>query len=159
MLELCCDSFRPCTPYWSSNLRKTLAEFSKPFDNIRGKKYKNHSFSIWSSMWPSKFFFFGLFHFFWDILCLRSPPGCSYPIYKFNIIPNGKWFKFSISNHSDNADWLCLSSTAFYMSCQCGCMLGMVDILCWHYATCRACPEVRSRPPRIARTEWLDKSL
>ena len=26
---------------------------------------------------------------------------CSNPISKFNIIPNGKWFKLPISNHSD----------------------------------------------------------
>jgi hypothetical protein len=79
---------------------KTLPEFSKPFDHIIAKKYlKNHFFAIWSLKWPSKFFF-GLSHFFWDISCLRSPLGCSNPISKFNIIPNSKWFKFPISNHS-----------------------------------------------------------
>ena len=39
---------------------KKSDEFSKPFDHVR---VKNHFFSIWSLMWPSKFFF-GLFHFF-----------------------------------------------------------------------------------------------
>ena len=44
--------------------------------------------------------FFGLFHFFWDISCLRSLLGCNNPISKLIIIPKGKWFKFLISNHS-----------------------------------------------------------
>ena len=78
----------------------TLAEFSKPFDHIMAKKYiKNIFFAIWSLTWPSKFFF-GLFHFFWDISCLRSLLGCNNPISKLIIIPKGKWFKFLISNHS-----------------------------------------------------------
>ena len=34
-------------------------------------------------------------------------------------------------------DWLCLSTTTFHMSRQGICILGMVDILCWHYTTCR----------------------
>ena len=37
----------------------------------------------------------------YKILCLRSPMGCSNHISKFNFIPNGKRFKFLISNHSD----------------------------------------------------------
>ena len=45
--------------------------------------------------------FFGLFHFFWHIKCLRSLLGCNNPISKLIIIPKGKWFKFLISNHSD----------------------------------------------------------
>ena len=52
---------------------KTLDEFSKPFDHNRAKKYiKNHFFlsGLW---WGLHKKFFGLFHFFWDILCLRSP--------------------------------------------------------------------------------------
>ena len=87
---------------------KTLAEFSEPFNHIRAKKIiKIHFFSIWSLMRPSKNFF-GLFHFFWDILCLGSLLGCSNPISKFNIIPKGKWFKFLVSNHSvlQNVSWI-----------------------------------------------------
>ena len=67
---------------------------------ILGEKiHKKPFFSICSLMWPSKFFF-GLFHFFRDILWLRSRQECSNSISKFNIIPKGKWFKFLISNHS-----------------------------------------------------------
>ena len=81
---------------------KTLNEFSKPFDHIRAKKIiKNHFFlsCLWCGLHK---IFFGLFHFFWDILCLRSLLGCSNPIFKFNITPKGKWFKFSISSHCDS---------------------------------------------------------
>ena len=80
---------------------KTSNEFSKPFDHVRAKKIiKNHFFlsGLWCGLQK---IFFGLFHFFWDILCLRSLLGCSNPIPKYNIIPKGKWFKFPISNHSE----------------------------------------------------------
>ena len=90
---------------------KTLAEFSKLFDHIMAKKYIKKYFSaIWSLKWPSKNFF-GLSHFFWDISCLRSPLGCSNPISKLNIIPNSKWFKFFISNHSES----CNVETTFFL--------------------------------------------
>ena len=75
---------------------KTSNEFSKPFDHVRAKKIiKNHFFlsGLWCGLQK---IFFGLFHFFWDILCLRSLFGCSNPIFKFNIVPKGKvgntWF-------------------------------------------------------------------
>ena len=80
---------------------KTMAEFSKPFDHIRAKKViENHFFlsGLWCGLQKN---LLGLFHFFWDISYLRSPLGCSNPISKFNIIPNSKWFKFPISNHSE----------------------------------------------------------
>ena len=79
---------------------KTMAEFSKPFDHIRAKKViENHFFlsGLWCGLQKN---FLAFFNFFWDILCLRSPLGCSNPIYKYNIIRKGKWFRFPISNHS-----------------------------------------------------------
>ena len=80
---------------------KTLAEFSKPFIwSYYGKKMYKKSFFCYLVFEVAFKIFFGLSHFFWDISCLRSPLGCSNPISKFNIIPNSKWFKFPISNHS-----------------------------------------------------------
>ena len=79
---------------------KTLAKFSKPFDHIMAKKYIKKSFFCYLVFDVAFKNFFGLFHFFWDISCLRSLLGCSNPISKFNIIPNSIWFKFPISNHS-----------------------------------------------------------
>ena len=87
---------------------KTLAEFSKPFEYIRAKKFIKNQFllsGLWCGLQKN---FFGLFHFFWDILCLRSLLGCSNPIFKFNIIPKGKWFKFTISNHSVTTAYFCI---------------------------------------------------
>ena len=80
---------------------KTLAEFSKPSEYIRAKKFIKNQFllsGLWCGLQKN---FFGLFHFYWDISCLRSLLGCSNYISKFNIIPKGKWFKNPISNHSD----------------------------------------------------------
>ena len=77
-------------------MKKAKKKFWRPHQRPDIKK----SFFFYLVLvWPSKNFF-GLFHFFWDISCLRSPLGCSNPISKFNIIPNSKWFKFPISNHS-----------------------------------------------------------
>ena len=84
---------------WRSNQRHWL-NFLSHLIILGPKKNLKVIFFIWSLMWPSKKFFWP-FHFCWDILCVRSLLGCSNPISKFNIIPKGKWFKFSISNHSD----------------------------------------------------------
>ena len=91
----------------------TLAEFSKPFDHIMAKKIHKKSFFCYLVFDVAFKIFFGLFHFFWDISCLRSPLGCSNPISKFNIIPKGKWFKFAISNHSVTRSFRRLANIKF----------------------------------------------
>ena len=89
---------------WRSNQRHWLNFLSHLI--ISGQKnYEKILFFLSGLCRGLQKIFFGLCHFFWDILCLRSPLVCSNTISKFNIIPNGKWFKFPISNHSAVARW------------------------------------------------------
>ena len=69
--------------------------------SYNGKKIHKKSFFCYLVFDVAFKIFFGLFHFFWDISCLRSLLGCNNPISKLIIIPKGKWFKFLISNHSE----------------------------------------------------------
>ena len=70
-----------------------------PYDPYQLKKLWNFEilgFGLW--VWPSKFFF-GLWRFFWDLWCLRSPVVCKNHISEQYFMPNSFWCQYSIPVH------------------------------------------------------------